>query len=300
MVPQNTIALVFDYDQTLSPYYMQDEALFPVFGIDPKSFWNRCHELVKANGYDNELAYMKALLDYLGFDRPTNAHLAELGKRLTFFPGVPDIFDEVRQFALGLPGATDLGGSEGGGIRLEHYIVSSGLKALLEGSHIRPHVRAMFGCEFGEDDQGRINFPSRVISHTQKTQYLFRINKGFLDPAQDVNDHLEDDLRPIPFHNMIYVGDGPTDVPCFTIMRRYGGQSIAVYNPDDPTRAGFRKCYQLSAHMDRVKHIAPADFRAGSHLRMLLEEMITEMVARMVRERRDELERGTLRAPGHG
>jgi hypothetical protein len=292
MAPQNVIAIVYDYDQTLSPNYMQDEVLFPTFGIDGKKFWSRCHTLVKEEGYDNELAYMKALLDYLDIDRPTNARLRELGKGLQFFPGLPEMFEE---FSAGLLNTQH----EAHGIRVEHYIVSSGLKALIDGSRLAPHVRAVFGCEFAEDREGRITFPRRVISHTQKTQFLFRINKGLLDYSQDVNDHMPAELRPVPFEHMIYVGDGPTDVPCFTVVRQHGGQAIAVYNPNDPARSSFRKCYQLSTHADRVRHIAPADYRRGSHLRLLLEQMIEEVADRIVQRRAADLEAATVRAPKH-
>jgi hypothetical protein len=290
--PQNTIAIVYDYDQTLSPNYMQDEVIFPTFGIDPKKFWACCRELVKAQGFDNELAYMKALLDYLDIDRPTNARLRELGAGLRFFPGLPEMFDEFRTGLLTAEHAAH-------GIRVEHYIISSGLKALIEGSRIAPHVRAIFGCEYAEDRDGRISFPKRAISHTQKTQFLFRINKGLLDYTQDVNDHMPAELRPVPFEHMIYIGDGPTDVPCFTVVRQNGGHAIAVYNPAEPTRASFKKCYQLSTHADRVRHIAPADYRADSHLRFLLEQMVGEVATRIVERRARDLEAGTVRAPKH-
>ena len=239
--PQNTIAIVYDYDQTLSPSYMQDEVVFPAFGIDGAKFWRRCTELVRENGYDNELAYMKVLLDQLGMDRPTNEALKQLGRKLNFYKGLPEMFDE---FAHDLLTAEQVSN----GITVEHYIISSGIKVLIEGSRLQPYVRAIFGCEFDEDEQGRITFPKRVISHTQKTQFLFRINKGLLDYAQDVNDHMPADQRPVPFDHMIYVGDGPTDVPCFTVVRQHGGHAIAVYNPNDPARSSFKKCYQLTAH----------------------------------------------------
>ena len=290
--PQNVIAIVYDYDQTLSPNYMQEEVLFPAFGIDSRAFWRRAQELVREEGYDNELAYMKVLLDCLGMDRPTNARLKTLGGSLRFYPGLPQMFEE---FSKGLVPAQHAAH----GIRVEHYIISSGLKILIEGSRLAPYVNGIFGCEFAEDEAGCITFPKRVISHTQKTQYLFRINKGLLSMSQDVNDHMPPGIRPVPFHNMIYIGDGPTDVPCFTVVRQHGGNAIAVYNPDDPSRNSFRKCYQLSAHADRVRHIAPADFRAGSHLRLILEQMVNEIGNRIVEARARELEEATVRAPQH-
>jgi hypothetical protein len=268
---------------------MQDETLFPHFGINAAQFWKKSRELVDQQGYDGELAYLKCMLDYLEMDRPTNDELVKLGSKLRYYKGVPEVFDELN--ATLSPQHRSLG------IKIEHYIVSSGLKALLDGSSLAPFVKRIFGCEFGVDKDGRISFPKRVISHTTKTQYLFRINKGMLEPHEDVNDHMDPELRPIPFHNMIYVGDGPTDVPCFTLMKRYGGHAIAVYNADEPSRASFRKCYQLNALADRVKHIAPADYRPGSHLRLLLEEMIQDIADAIVRRKKLEIEEGTVSAP---
>jgi hypothetical protein len=288
--PQNIIALIYDYDQTLSPRYMQDEVLLPEFGIDPQQFWIRCNALVRDQQYDGELAYMKCLLDYLGMDNVSNARLTALGAGLKFFPGLPELFEA-------LPAKSLRPEHEAAGIKVEHYIISSGLKTLLDGSRLAPYVKAIFGCEFGEDAAGRISFPKRAISHTTKTQYLFRINKGMLSYDQDVNDHMPPELRPIPFANMVYVGDGPTDVPCFTVMNHNGGHGIAVYNPDDASGRSFRKCFQLCTHAGRVKHIAPADYREGSHLWLLLAEMISEIADRILRQRAEELTHATVPAP---
>jgi hypothetical protein len=288
---QTTIGLVYDYDQTLSPSYMTDEVIFPHFGISAEQFWKRTHALVSDQGYDSELAYLKTLLDCLTPDPPTNAELRALGAKLKFNPGLPGMFSELNGLLTDEHKAL--------GIRLEHYIISSGLKELLEGSALRPHVKAVFGSEFAEDREGRISFPKRVIGHTTKTQFLFRINKGLLLPQEDVNDHMPPEIRPIPFPHMVYLGDGPTDVPCFTLMRRYGGNAIAIYNPGDQTRASFRKCYQLSNHAQRVKHIAPGDYRPASHLRLLLEEMVLEIADGIVRRQRAEIQDATVSAPGY-
>src|SRR5204863_7350902 len=174
----NSIAFVYDYDQSLSASYMQYEVVFPAFGINSVSFWRRCAEL-RESGYDHELAYMKVLLDTLGMDRPTNAYLRQLGGKLTFYKGLPEMFEEFRSALLTPEQVAH-------GITVEHYIISSGMKILLEGSRLAPYVRAIFGCAFAEDPEGRMTVPKRVISHTQKTQFLFGLNKGRLDMSQGV------------------------------------------------------------------------------------------------------------------
>ena len=287
--PQNILAIVYDFDHTLSPHYMQDHTILRHAGIDPAEFWLSCTALIKERGYDQELAYMKRMLDYDAIRALSNADLQAMGLDLTFFPGVPYFFEELNAI-VHQPRYTEWD------IHLEHYVVSSGLKAILDGSHIAKHVKAIFGCEFDED-QGHIHFPKRTISHTQKTQFLFRVNKGLLNMEQDVNDHMPEEARRVPFRHMIYVGDGPTDVPCFTVIKKNGGLAVAVYNPDDPTRRSFKKCYDLTRHADRVHFMAPANYQTGGPLRLILEQHLTEMADSMVERRRQAIEGTRVPAP---
>jgi len=287
--PQNTIAIVCDFDNTLSPRAMQEETLLPHLGLEPEGFWRQVEALVRDRSYESELAWMRLLLDHEGFRRLSNEDLRNMGLLLTFYPGMPAFFSEFSQ-TVSDPVYREYG------VAIEYYVITSGLREILEGSNLKPHMKAIFGSEFDEGGDGRIRFPKRAISHTQKTQYLFRISKGYLDMRDDVNDHVpKADLR-IPFKNMIYIGDGPTDVPCFAVMSQQEGRTLAVYDPDNPN--SFGKCMQLRK-ADRVEEIAEANYQPNTHLWRLLTYMVTEIADRIVQDQRERLAGTVIPAPGH-
>lgn len=249
-----TIAVVLDYDKTLSPHHMQEDTLFGKWGIPPEEFWAETTRMVRDRGYDRELAWMWHLLDFEAFRSLRPEDLRALGKGLVFYPGVPGFFDEI-------PG-------------VEFYIITAGLLEILEGSSLACHVRKIFGCEYDVDGEGRIWRPKRTIGHTTKTQMLFRINKGLLEMDEDVNRAMSDSDRPVPFENIIYIGDGPTDIPCFTIVTRYGGKAIAVYNPAEESARVQSEALFREGRVDRV---CTADYREGSDLRKTLDRFLEEI-----------------------
>ena len=163
-------------------------------------------------------------------------------------------------------------------IQLEYYIITGGLKAILEGSSIYKYFTKVYGCEYDEKD-GKINFPRRAVAHSAKVQYLYRINKGLLDPRQDVNESMPDHLRPIPFDHMIYVGDGATDIPAFIVTRKGGGKSVSVYNPK--SESSFKKCVSLNQVEHRTHYMAPGDYRPESHLYHILKNVVQEIASNM-------------------
>ena len=246
---KKTIALVYDFDGTLSPRPMQEYAFLPQLGEDPAAFWKESNALAKKEGADALITYMhllykKAKAKGVRIDR---ADLVEQGSEVELYPGVEDWFDEIAAYVKLR--------SEAHGITLRHYLVSSGLTEIIEGTRIYPHFDNVFATEYWFDAYD-LPFPKRVITDTGKTQYLFRINKGMQDLGESINQHMPEAKRPIPFANMIYFGDGDTDVPSMAVMRKNGGHAIAVYPPGKQKK----KCVELFK-AGRCDFFAPADYR---------------------------------------
>ena len=288
---QNIIAIVYDYDNTLSPTSMQEDVIFDRIGVNAKQFWENTNRLKVYKSYEDDLAWIRLLLENSEFRDLSNGDLETMGQELKFHPGVPQVFDELGQILQQEKYSRH-------GIVLEHYIVTSGLKAVLNGSVLSKHVERIFGCELDEDSNGKVFWPKRIVSHTAKTQYLFRITKGieYVDLTHDVNDHMPESERRIPFENMLYIGDGPTDVPCFAVITGRQGRALAVYDPTN--EASFETCMSLmEAH--RVNHVAEADYRTGTHLRRLIEYMVEQMADRIVTDIDARYEKRVIHAPRH-
>lgn len=278
---KKTIALVYDFDGTLSPRPMQEYGFLPKLGIDPKAFWDECGEVAQTHGADPLITYMhllykKAKEKGVRIDR---ADLVAQGKLVELFAGVEEWFDTINEYVKLK--------SETQGIALRHYIVSAGLTEIIEGTRIYKHFHNVFASEYWFDPYD-LPYPKRVITDTGKTQYLFRINKGIEDLGEGINEHMNEAERPIPFSNMIYFGDGDTDVPSMAVTRKNGGHAIAVHTPGKSRK----KCVELFK-AGRCDFFAPADYRRGSELfkrtcllldRILADIRVQEEIWRLGRE----------------
>ncbi|MBN9290772.1 MAG: haloacid dehalogenase-like hydrolase [Hyphomicrobium denitrificans] len=269
---KKVIALVYDFDGTLSPKPMQEYAFLPKLGIDPKSFWAECTRVSQAERADALITYMhllykKAKEKNVRIDR---ADLVAQGKLVELYPGVATWFDAMHAYVKKRAGDS--------GITVKHYLISSGLTEIIEGTKIYPHFANVFASEYWFDAYD-LPFPKRVISDTGKTQFLFRINKGLEDLSQSINAHMPEVQRPIPFSNFIYFGDGDTDVPSMALLKKNGGQAIAVHGPDESEA----KCVELFK-AGRCDFYAVADYRKGSDLWkrtcLLLDRIIADVRVR--------------------
>ena len=257
------IALLYDFDKTLCTQDMQNYAFIPSLGMDPDAFWKEANTFGWQQEMDGILAYMYTMLRKcreLGIPL-TRESLVEKGRSIELFPGVKEWFCRINAFGESL------------GVEIEHYVLSSGLKEIIEGSGISHEFKMVYASEFYYDETGTPVWPKLDVNFTAKTQFVYRINKGVLAVSndKDLNASMPDDSKRIPFTNMIYVGDGLSDVPCMKMMRAYGGQAIAVY------QAGNRLGVEELLSRGRVDFIFPADYREGTALDSTVKNIIRKM-----------------------
>ncbi|WP_034475289.1 HAD family hydrolase [Butyrivibrio proteoclasticus] len=256
------VAICYDFDKTLSPNDMQAQGYIQSVGYDVDEFWKDSNSVAFANEMDQNLAYMYKMLDEARGKFVFNKQaLMDYGSKVELFKGVEEWFDRIRQY-----GADN-------GVIVEHYIISSGLKEMIEGTSIAKKgvFEQIYANSFYYDNRGEVKWPAQVVNYTNKTQFLFRIEKGVLNPNDPmVNDYIPLEEVRIPFRNMIYIGDSDTDVPCMRLVNAYGGHSIGVYNSETGDKT---KVYKMMQE-DRIRFFAPADYTEGSELDCLVKAII--------------------------
>lgn len=247
------VALIYDFDGTLSPGNMQEFGFIQAVGKSVGEFWDKSNEIAVGQDASNVLSYMKLMFDeaHKSGIALRRSEFKKFGKHIELFDGVREWFSLVNSY----------GASQG--VRVEHYINSSGLKEIIEGSPIASEFKHIFAGTFIYNAEGEAEWPGIAVDYTAKTQFLFKISKGIFS-SQDtkmVNSSMSDDKKRIPFSHMIYMGDGETDVPCMKIVNMFGGHSIAVYNPKSEKKVAVARKLQRQG---RVQFITPAQYTADS------------------------------------
>ena len=266
------IALCYDFDKTLSPDDMQAQGYIQT--VQPEGsdvigdFWRESNNRAAANNMDKNLAYMytmkKKARGQIVF---TKEKLADYGSKVALFEGVKDWFKRIRDY-----------GTERD-IIIEHYIISSGLKEMIEGTSIAKEFKELYATSFYFDEDGVAVWPAQVVNYTNKTQFLFRISKGVLDVNDDaVNDSFAPDEIRVPFRNMVYLGDSDTDIPCMKLVNSQGGYSIGVFNPDEKDKVKAKNKVYKMMRDNRISYFAPADYSEGSELDELVKLIIDKTV----------------------
>lgn len=310
---QTIIACIWDFDKTLIPGYMQ-APIFEHYNIDSKTFWkevNQLPEVYKKRGISvsKDTVYLNHLLNYVkdgSLKGLSNAKLKDLGKQLQFYKGLPHFFKELRDLIKNTPEYKNHS------ISLEHYIISTGLAAMIRGSAIAPYVDHIYGCEFVENpllpgfslqDDFNLDYDSEIsqigviVDNTIKTRFIFEINKGSnKNPEIDVNSKMRDEDRRIPIRNMIYIADGPSDVPVFSVIKNHGGKTFAVYDRDNAEEFAQNDSLLQSG---RIHAYGPADYTNNSPTCMWLKMHLHKICQRIIKERFHALEERMSQPPKH-
>lgn len=264
------LAICYDFDKTLSPDDMQAQGYIQSVGYDVAEFWREANDLAQTNDMDSNLAYMYKMVKEAEGNFVLNRRaLAEYGSRVHLFEGVEQWFARINDYGRRM------------GVLVEHYIISSGLKEMIEGSAVAKEFTKIYASSFYFNARGVAKWPAQVINYTNKTQFLFRIEKGVLDVNDDaVNDYFPPEKLRVPFRNMVYIGDSDTDIPCMRLVNTNGGHSVGVYDPVTGDKSKVLKMLREN----RVRYVAPADYRENSELDRLLKAIINKTAAHEVLE----------------
>ena len=260
------LALMYDFDQTLSPRDMQEYAFIPELGMESGAFWDLCQEAAAKHQMDSILAYMYVMLweaRRRGM-RLSRQIFNDQGAKVELFPGMDSWFERINAYGNSL------------GFDVEHYVLSSGLKEIIEGTPIAKCFERIYAAEFVYNEEtGEPEWAAQAMNYTSKTQFIYRINKGVMDVTDNkrLNEHTPHDMRRVPFTNMIYIGDGTTDVPCMKLVISRGGHAIAVY-----TGEKNREVCDMLVH-GRVQFIAPTDYSAGSEVEAIVKGIFNSVAA---------------------
>jgi Putative Phosphatase. len=262
------VALIYDFDGTLSPGNMQEFGFIQAIGKTPKEFWTMSDGLAIGQDASNVLSYMKMMFDEAKKNdiKLRHSDFRKFGKHIELFSGVRQWFSLVNEYG------------DAHGVKIEHYINSSGLKEIIEGSPIAKEFKHIFACTFMYDENGEAEWPGIAVDYTAKTQFIFKINKGILSAHDNklVNESIAEEKKRIPYQQMIYFGDGETDIPSMKIVTMFGGHSIAVYDPS----SAKRKAVALKLERQgRASFIAPADYTAGGRAFKLVCAIIDKIKA---------------------
>ena len=262
-----TVALVYDFDGTLAPGNMQEFGLLLALGYDnPAEFWNLCDQIAKTNDAGGIAVVMYAIqaeAERAGI-RCSRDFLRSYGSRVQFFPGVEQWFTLINSYATQI------------GVKVKHYVNSSGIKEMIEGCSIAKEFEQIYACTYLYDAQGDACWPAVVVDYTKKTQFLFKINKGIREVSDRVriNEFVPSEERPVPFERMIYFGDGETDVPCMRTIKAHGGHSFAIYGNDRK-----RALAQQLLSEGRVNFACPADYTADGQMMEIVKRILDKVKA---------------------
>ncbi len=255
---KTTVAILYDFDKTLCTTDMQEYDFIKNLGLTPSEFWGKTAELTAEHEMDRILSYMYMMIKCCREKNIalTEEYLNSCGKNVVLYRGVTSWFDRINEFGASL------------GLNVEHYIVSSGITEIIEGTPIAKYFNKIYGCRFLYGENKEAIWPATAINFTLKTQYIFRISKGVMDIRDDdnLNKHTQD--RRIPYRNMLYIGDGMTDIPCMKLLREKGGRAIALYPSGNKD-----KVMQLVSD-NRINYACVADYSQNSTLEKIVKLML--------------------------